>query len=78
MEITVRVFASYADAIGSDRVTVSVPDGATVGDVRAALASISTSLPPHPLIAVNDKYATDDVPVGPTDEVAVIPPVAGG
>ena len=78
MDITVHVFASYADAIGSDRAIVSVPEGATVGDLRTAIAALSKSLPPRPLIAVNDNYATDDVPVGPQDEVALIPPVAGG
>lgn len=78
MNITVRIFASYADAIGSDRATVSVPDPATVGGVRAAVAALSSALPPHPIIAVNETYATDDVPIAAGDEIAVIPPVAGG
>jgi len=78
MNITVRIFASYADAIGSDRATVSVPDPATVGGVRAAVAALSAALPPRPIIAVNETYATDDVPIAAGDEVAVIPPVAGG
>jgi molybdopterin converting factor subunit 1 len=78
MNITVRMFASYADAIGSDHATVSVPDPATVGALRAAVAALSPSLPPHPIIAVNETYATDDVAISADDEVAVIPPVAGG
>ena len=78
MNLTVRVFAAYADAIGSDRTTVSVAEPVTVGAVRAAVAALSPSLPPRPLIAVNEEYATDDVVVKSTDEVAVIPPVAGG
>ena len=78
MIVAVRVFASYADAIGSDRATVSVPDPATVGAVRAAVTTLSPSMPPRPIIAVNEEYATDDVIIAPGDEVAVIPPVAGG
>jgi molybdopterin converting factor subunit 1 len=78
MDITVRMFASYADAIGADHATISLPERATVRDVRAAVARLSRSLPPNPIVAVNDKYATDDVAVGPGDEVAIIPPVAGG
>ncbi len=78
MNVTVRVFASYADAIGSDRTVVSVPDPATVGGVRAAVAALSSSMPAHPIIAVNEEYATDDVAIAAGDEVAVIPPVAGG
>jgi molybdopterin converting factor subunit 1 len=78
MKVTVRVFASYADTIGADRVTVTVPEPPTVGGVRAAVAALSPALPPRPLIAVNETYATDDVPIAEGDEVAVIPPVAGG
>ena len=78
MNITVRVFAAYADAVGSDRATVSVPDPVTVGALRAAVTALSTALPPRPIIAVNEEYATDDIVIAPGDEVAVIPPVAGG
>ena len=78
MKVTVRVFASYADAIGSDRVTVTIPEPATAGGVRAAVATLYPALPPKPLIAVNETYATDDVPIAEGDRVAVIPPVAGG
>jgi molybdopterin converting factor subunit 1 len=78
MNVTVRVFASYAEAIGSDNVTVSLPDPATVGDLRRAVAALSASLPPQPIVAVNEKYATDDVAISPDDDIAVIPPVAGG
>jgi molybdopterin converting factor small subunit len=78
MNLTVRVFAAYADAIGSDHAVISVAEPATVGSIRLAIAALSTRLPPRPLIAVNETYATDDVPVHSGDEIAVIPPVAGG
>ncbi len=78
MNITVRMFASYADAVGSARATITVPDPATVGAVRTAVAALSASLPVRPIIAVNEEYATDDVLITAADTVAVIPPVAGG
>jgi molybdopterin converting factor subunit 1 len=78
MNVTVRVFAGYADALGSDHVSVQVPDPATVGGLRVAVAALSPALPPRPLIAVNEEYATDDVRLAADDEVAIIPPVAGG
>lgn len=78
MNVTVRVFASYAEAIGSDRASVVLPDPPTVGALRAAIAALSPSMPPRPLIAVNQAYATDDMTISAGDEVAVIPPVAGG
>lgn len=83
LEVPVRVFAAYADLVGAPYTTVSVDAPATVGAVRRALerraaecgwpAAIARSL-----IAVNLEYARDDRLVSASDEVALIPPVAGG
>jgi molybdopterin converting factor small subunit len=35
-------------------------------------------LPPEPLVAVNERYAHRDRVLAHGDEVAIIPPVAGG
>jgi molybdopterin converting factor small subunit len=35
-------------------------------------------VPDKPMVAVNQRYARDDVAIKATDEVAIIPPVAGG
>lgn len=78
MNIPVRLFAAYADAVGASQTTISVPEPATVGAVRAAVSALSPALPLRPIIAVNEEYATDDVTISDGDEVAVIPPVAGG
>jgi molybdopterin converting factor subunit 1 len=78
MTLTVLLFASWADALGST-VKVELPAGAKVRDVLAALTerAAGRSLP-RPLVAVNHRYARPDAPVSETDEVAIIPPVAGG
>lgn len=75
----ILLFARYADALGAS-VTVSLPDGATAGDVVAAVRALAgaENLPPAPLVAVNSRYAAPSDPVRPGDEVALIPPVAGG
>lgn len=80
MSITVLLFASYADALGSASVSLELPAGATVSDVVAELASRpgGGTLPARPLVAVNQRYAAPLTPVHPGDEVALIPPVAGG
>lgn len=78
MEVTVRLFAAFADALGAPHTTVSVPEPATVGGLRTALSALSTRLPPRPLVAVNAEYASDDQPIRTGDEVAIIPPVSGG
>ena len=80
MTLTVLLFASYADALGGGTVELPLERGATVGDVVASLSRLpgAERLPPRPLVAVNQALASYDQPVAAGDEVAVIPPVAGG
>ena len=79
MQLSVLLFASYAEAIGSPTVAVTVPSGATAGDVLAAVRALAagSDLPPA-LVAVNQEYAMTSDRVSEGDEVAIIPPVAGG
>ena len=78
MELTVLLFASWADALGPS-VTVRLPVAATVRDVlNAVLARTAGRSLPKPLVAVNHRYAKPESPVRAGDEVALIPPVAGG
>jgi molybdopterin converting factor subunit 1 len=80
MKVDVLLFASYADAIGASRVAVDLPTDATVGDVLARVRQMASDkrVPEKPMVAVNKRYARDDQRVSATDEVAIIPPVAGG
>jgi molybdopterin converting factor subunit 1 len=80
--LTVRVllFASYADALGASELNVDVPSNARVSDVLTRIKELAAGnrVPDKPLVAVNQRYAQPDQPVRETDEVAIIPPVAGG
>ncbi|HEX7121297.1 MAG TPA: MoaD/ThiS family protein [Gemmatimonadaceae bacterium] len=80
MTVRVLLFASYADALGTPELSLDVPAGARVRDVidRVRTLAGSDALPPAPLVAVNAAYARSDDAVAPGDEVAIIPPVAGG
>ncbi|MGH7653833.1 MAG: MoaD/ThiS family protein [Gemmatimonadaceae bacterium] len=80
MQVRVLLFASYADAFGAPDVAVTIPDGATVRDLLAQVKEMAAgqSLPPVPLVALNHEYAAPDVRIRAGDEVALIPPVAGG
>lgn len=80
MTVTVLLFASYADALGKSAVELALPAGATVADVMSGIAGYpgADRLPPSPLVAVNERYATPEQVLRPGDEVALIPPVAGG
>lgn len=56
-------------------------EGATVADLVADLRGRGAPfdfLPTEPAIAVNHRYAFMDEVLNPNDEVAFIPPVAGG
>lgn len=78
---TVRLFAVARERVGRGEITLELPEGATVADLRAALAEQFPPLAPiadRVMIAVDSEYA-DDAMVVPADaSLAVIPPVSGG
>ncbi len=80
MTVTVLLFASYADAVGASSVELELPAASTVRDLVRRLRDVAGAerLPPAPLVAVNERYAAPDCVIAPGDEIAVIPPVAGG
>ena len=79
MNVKVLVFASYADALGKSELALNLPPGATVGDCLAEVRrQAGGRVPPAPLVAVNQVYARPEQPLTEGDEVALIPPVAGG
>jgi len=80
MTVRVLLFASYADALGAPEVVVELPSGARVRDVLETVRQMAKGrrVPEKPLVAVNQRYAKEDQPVSASDEVAIIPPVAGG
>ena len=79
MTLRVLLFASWADALGARAIDVDVSDQATAADVLAALQSRSagTALP-RPALAVNRCLVPAHTRITRGDEVAIIPPVAGG
>lgn len=80
MTVTVLLFASYADTLGASALDLEVDAGATVEDVLGRIRRMpgADRLPATPLVAVNERYAAPDRVLEAGDEVAVIPPVAGG
>jgi molybdopterin converting factor small subunit len=80
MSLPVLLFASYAEAFGSRRLDIPVALPCTVRDVVAAMRVLpgGNRLPQSPLVAVNQRLVAPDTLVHAHDEVAVIPPVAGG
>ena len=78
--LTVHLFASYAESFGARNLKIELEPGDTVADLVAELRALPGSfvLPSAPRIAVNQKFASLDQPLSHSDEVALIPPVAGG
>jgi MoaE-MoaD fusion protein len=76
MEVTVRLFAMLRERAGAGELTLELPDGARVRDALAELRELAGGLPL--VMAVNREYASEDTPLDPGDELALIPPVSGG
>lgn len=76
----VATFARYAELMGDDLLEVQLPEPATVMDLIAALRSLPGGelLPAEPLIAVNLRQAAPTAPIALGDELALLPPMAGG
>jgi molybdopterin converting factor small subunit len=80
MTVTALLFASYADALGTDSIALELGTGATIADAIHAVRSRpgGAVLPNAPLVALNLVYADATRSLSDGDEVAIIPPVAGG
>jgi molybdopterin converting factor small subunit len=78
--VQVLLFASYAEALGQDRLELSLPDPATIADVLSHLRSLpgGDRLPSKPLCALNLSQASSATAIRAGDEVAILPPLAGG
>ena len=81
MRVDVRAFGGVADRVGLTVLPVELPDGATVAVLREALARAHPDvapLLPRCAVAVDLEVAADDLVLRGGEEVAVLPPVAGG
>jgi len=80
MNVTVKFFARYREALGVDAVKVE-GDFATVDDVRALLAKrdgAEVLSEQNLMCALNEDLCQLDEPVSDGDEVAFFPTVTGG
>lgn len=80
MTLPVLLFASYADAFGARLVECPVHVPCSVHQLVHSMRALPGGhvLPNTPLVAVNLAMVHGDVIIQAGDEVALIPPVAGG
>jgi molybdopterin converting factor small subunit len=78
--VTVQLFASYAELLGASKIEISLAPDSTVNELlqRIRLLPGASMLPAAPRLAVNRSFASADLRIQPDDEIALIPPVAGG
>lgn len=81
ISLKVLCFAAARELVGRAELPWTIAAGATVASLREALFERYPALAGHARslrFAVNGEYAKDDRVLREGDEVAVIPPVAGG
>jgi len=81
MRIEVRAFGGLSERAGLTTLVLELPDGADVGDLRRTIASVHPELAglmPRVAVAVDLELATDDTALSSEQEIALLPPVAGG
>ena len=78
--ITIRLFARYAELLNTGQLELPADGIRTVRDVLDRLESLpgGGDLARGALVAVNLVQARLDTPVSPSDEIALLPPLAGG
>ena len=81
MKIRLLFFAVLRDIAGRSEDVIELPDGTRAGDVWQRLRDEHAALRDYvqpPMIAVNESYVSADERLRDGDELAFIPPVAGG
>lgn len=81
MKVEVLYFATLRDLAGARQEEFTLDDGATVADLKSALARRHAKLEPamdSALVSVNREFAFPEERIQEGDEIAVFPPVSGG
>lgn len=78
--VQVRLFARYAELLGSSEVTVRLPAGGTVADLVHGVRALPGGevLPERMLVARGVEQVRYDQAVNADDEFALLPPMSGG
>lgn len=80
IRVTSLFFAAYRDVLGTAEAEIELPEGASVGDLVQVIRRRpgGDGIPASPAVAVNREYSGPDRQLRDGDEVAFIPPIAGG
>lgn len=80
MHIKILAFGIAREICGARQFEMEVPAQTDTGQLKQLLQQQFPGL--HQLasclLAVNETYAHEDIPLQPGDEIAILPPVSGG
>lgn len=81
VRVTLLLFAQFREALGGRTKAVDLHPGTTAAQLLASVASGNSRLEALKTVTrfiVNDEFVTGDHELADGDEVAFVPPVAGG
>lgn len=80
LSVRVLLFGSYAESLGQDALELALRGPATIADAVEQIRSLpgGGSIPLRPLCALNLSQASMDAALSANDELAILPPLAGG
>jgi len=78
--VTVMVFSSLRERLGSDQCVVRAPHGSAIAGLWPLLPTSirRAQAPPGARYAVNDSWAAAETPLADGDRIAIVLPVSGG
>ncbi len=81
MIVRVKLFAVAKELAGCDALSMDLPNGSTIADLRQAVVEslpALTKIVPHSQWAIGSEYVNGDEQLTENSDVAMIPPVSGG
>lgn len=81
INVKLLLFAQFREALGGKERTLEIKPGATPRDVLGRIADANPRLAGLKGVVrflVNGEFVSGDEPLGDGDELAFVPPVAGG
>ncbi|MEO0758213.1 MAG: MoaD/ThiS family protein [Cyanobacteria bacterium J06648_16] len=81
IRVTIKLFAAYQDAYGQPELSLTMPEGTTVGQACDRICREHPELERWRSVTrfgVNLQFVPADTPLQSGDEVVLIPPVSGG
>ena len=79
LRITVNLFATFREIMGTSILELEIPDGSNTLALLAILKQKNKNAPTeYAIVALNSEYVGGNAVIKDGDEVAIIPPVSGG